>query len=114
MLHHRNVLTLLGFTHGFDLHCRLPSLVSPWMPNGTSRDYLKDQSKLERIRIVSCISCRRNYSDACFAQLTGVADGLCYLHRHDVVHGDLKGVRSFSHSMSYMPMLIIFNDRTIS
>lgn len=26
-------------------------------------------------------------------QLTGVADGLCYLHRHDVVHGDLKGVR---------------------
>ena len=28
-------------------------------------------------------------------QLTCVADGLCYLHRHDVVHGDLKGVRSY-------------------
>lgn len=53
ILHHRNVLTLLGFTYGFEAHSRLPSLVSPWMPNGTSRDYLKGRNKSERIRIVS-------------------------------------------------------------
>ncbi|KAH8112908.1 kinase-like domain-containing protein [Phellopilus nigrolimitatus] len=74
-LYHRNVLQLLGFTYGFDTaSSRLASLVSPWMPNGTATRYLRNCSSSERIRV-----------------LTSVADGLCYLHRHDVVHGDLKG-----------------------
>ncbi|KAL5520908.1 hypothetical protein ACEPAF_2911 [Sanghuangporus sanghuang] len=75
-LHHRNVLPLYGFTYGFSpgAGSQLASLVSPWMPNGTARKYLERRSVSERIRV-----------------LTGVADGLCYLHRHDVVHGDLKG-----------------------
>ena len=63
VLHHRNVLTLLGFTYGFEAHSRLPSLVSPWMPNGTSRDYLKDQPKSERIRIVSSTSKCQDLAD---------------------------------------------------
>ncbi|KLO18970.1 kinase-like protein, partial [Schizopora paradoxa] len=50
------------------------SLVSPWMPHGTSKRYLETRSPGEKIRI-----------------LTNVADGLCYLHRYDVVHGDIKG-----------------------
>ncbi|EJD01922.1 kinase-like protein, partial [Fomitiporia mediterranea MF3/22] len=50
------------------------SLVSPWMPNGTAARYLARQTVSERIRV-----------------LTGVADGLSFLHRHGVVHGDLKG-----------------------
>ncbi|TDL27759.1 kinase-like protein, partial [Rickenella mellea] len=50
------------------------SLVSPWMPLGTACVYLKDKSVHERFRVI-----------------TEVADGLSYLHRHDVVHGDLKG-----------------------
>lgn len=73
-LHHRNVLRLLGFTYGFVPNSRLASLVSEWMPYGTSGSYLENRSAEERIRV-----------------LTGIADGLSYLHRHDVVHGDLKG-----------------------
>ena len=28
-----------------------------------------------------------------FSQLADVARGLCYMHDHGVIHGDLKGVR---------------------
>ncbi|KAI5120533.1 hypothetical protein M0805_004541 [Coniferiporia weirii] len=73
-LHHRNILKLLGFVYGFDGRGRLASLVSPWMVNGTAKLYLKDRETPERIRV-----------------LTNVADGLCYLHKHEVIHGDLKG-----------------------
>ena len=31
-------------------------------------------------------------------QLSDVANGLCYLHSRDVIHGDLKGVRDYSES----------------
>ena len=31
-------------------------------------------------------------------KLSDVAKGLCYLHSHNVVHGDLKGVRGCSKS----------------
>ena len=31
-------------------------------------------------------------------QLSDVANGLCYLHCHNVIHGDLKGVRDCSES----------------
>lgn len=52
-LHHRNVLNLLGFAYGFDTSSTLASLVSPWMPKGTSTRYLEKRSAAERIRVVS-------------------------------------------------------------
>ena len=39
----------------------------------------------------SCIGLRLRPS-----KLFGIADGLSYLHSHNVVHGDLKGVSNFS------------------
>ncbi|KAL5514576.1 hypothetical protein ACEPAG_1892 [Sanghuangporus baumii] len=91
-LHHRNVLPLYGFTYGFSPGpgSQLASLVSPWMPNSTARKYLERRSIPERIRV-----------------LTGVADGLCYLHRHDVVHGDLKG-DNIMIDMNYEPKIADF------
>ncbi len=51
-LHHRNVLPFYGYTYRFGPG-RLPSLVSPWMPNGTATEYLKERSMTERLRVAS-------------------------------------------------------------
>lgn len=40
-------------------------------------------------------------------QLADIADGLCYLHSRDVVHGDLRGVRS--HPKSCFIAVLTFN-----
>lgn len=64
-LHHRNVLNLLGFTYGFDVSSTLASLVSPWMPKGTSTRYLEKRSAAERIRVVS-MPLQRSYMGSDF------------------------------------------------
>lgn len=37
-------------------------------------------------------------------QISDVADGICYLHSHGVIHGDLKGVCKV---LKYPPNLLI-------
>ena len=49
---HQNVLPLLGFTYRLLPNLKLASLVSPWMPLGSARQYLEYRSAEERTRMV--------------------------------------------------------------
>jgi len=54
-LQHEHILPLLGFVRDFT-RSHVPSLVSPWMDNGTLVDFLKRSNALtryERFRLVS-------------------------------------------------------------
>ncbi|KAG2041340.1 kinase-like domain-containing protein [Suillus americanus] len=72
-LKHQYVLPLHGTVEQFGL---FRALVSPWMPNGTLNSYLNHAhetlSMMDRLRL-----------------LEQIAEGLQYLHDHDVIHGDL-------------------------
>ncbi|KAF9646470.1 kinase-like protein [Thelephora ganbajun] len=68
-LNHPNVLPFLGVT------IAPLQLISEWMPGGTLPDYIKNNSDADRL-----------------ALLSEVAEGLCYLHSCNVIHGDLKGL----------------------
>ncbi|KAG6329038.1 hypothetical protein ID866_10051 [Astraeus odoratus] len=72
-LHHQNVVPLLGITTDFD---QTISTVSEWMAGGNAHDYVQDRSIDPR------------------PLLSGIAEGLYYLHTHEkypICHGDLKG-----------------------
>ncbi|KAG1743659.1 kinase-like domain-containing protein [Suillus paluster] len=72
---HENVLPLYGVADGFGY---FPSLVTPWVNQGTLNDYiatnhhLSPRSKLDLAK--------------------QVVAGLGYLHAHSVVHGDITGL----------------------
>ncbi|KAF8508158.1 kinase-like domain-containing protein, partial [Gautieria morchelliformis] len=74
---HPLVLRCLGFT--YDFPCgkgnNLPSLVAPWMSNGTLNTYLKSRPETVRLKLLD------------------VAEGLLYLHAQNpaIIHGDLRG-----------------------
>ncbi|KAF9789442.1 kinase-like domain-containing protein [Thelephora terrestris] len=66
-LKHPHIVPLLGTT------TEPLQLISVWMPGGELLSYLKD-SNANRLVLLS-----------------EVAEGLCYLHSRNVIHGDLKG-----------------------
>ncbi|KAF9643686.1 kinase-like protein [Thelephora ganbajun] len=67
-LKHPNILPFLGVTTS-------PlQLVSDWMSGGNLPEYIKNNSSADRLGL-----------------LCDVANGLCYLHSCDSIHGDLKG-----------------------
>ncbi|KAJ7896897.1 kinase-like domain-containing protein [Mycena leptocephala] len=70
-LNHRNVLPFLGVWDEPD--SPWPALISPLYESGNLRRYLSDCPTVDKERLV-----------------LGVASGLEYLHRHEIVHGDLK------------------------
>ncbi|KZS87864.1 kinase-like protein, partial [Sistotremastrum niveocremeum HHB9708] len=75
-LNHMNILSFKGVCF-FPLGVRDESLfamVSPWMRNGTIREYLKNSPEVDRLDM-----------------MIGIIDGLAYLHEKNIVHGDLKG-----------------------
>ncbi|KAF9644343.1 kinase-like protein [Thelephora ganbajun] len=65
---HRNVVPFLGAI------LNPPQIVSVWMPGGCLAEYVTTHPEKSRLDL-----------------LYDVAQGLDYLHSHDVVHGDLKG-----------------------
>ncbi|KZO98412.1 kinase-like protein [Calocera viscosa TUFC12733] len=71
LLHHRNVLLLLGVA--FSPNRREMWLVSPWMRNKNLRGYLQDHPEADALQM-----------------LMGVGRGLTYVHSRRIVHGDLK------------------------
>ncbi|KZT31696.1 kinase-like protein [Sistotremastrum suecicum HHB10207 ss-3] len=54
------------------------SMVSPWMAHGTIKDYLEKYPSEDRLPLI-----------------TGVTEGLAYLHAKGIVHGDLKAANIF-------------------
>ncbi|CAE6438560.1 unnamed protein product [Rhizoctonia solani] len=70
---HPNILPFLGLA----VFRERIAIVSPWIKNGTMRDFLKENPDTDRCRL--------------FRQSTQICDGIIYLHSLDIVHGDLKG-----------------------
>ena len=72
-------------------------LISNWMSGGDLPEYIEKHSNADRPGLVGssllCLSLA--YSRR---QLSDVANGLCYLHSCNVIHGDLMGVRNCSKS----------------
>ncbi|KAG6808709.1 hypothetical protein H0H92_003174 [Tricholoma furcatifolium] len=85
-LSHPNILPFLGICQ---FHSR-PAIVTPWAENGHINDYLTRNPDVNRVLL-------------CF----DTAEGLEYLHRNDIVHGDLKGVRQIFASSVPVQALII-------
>ncbi|KZS96507.1 kinase-like protein [Sistotremastrum niveocremeum HHB9708] len=78
-LDHPNVLSFLGF-YFFKFPNESPagdpgqlSLISPWMYNGTARQYVQKHPEADRLAITR-----------------GVATGLHHLHKNHIIHGDIK------------------------
>ncbi|KZS87933.1 kinase-like protein [Sistotremastrum niveocremeum HHB9708] len=74
-LHHPNILPFEGYyfySMGSSTDS-LFSLVSPWMSNGTAVQYIHQHPEIDRLHI-----------------MYGVAEGLMYLHQHNIIHADLK------------------------
>ncbi|KAL5501096.1 hypothetical protein ACEPAH_9483 [Sanghuangporus vaninii] len=69
-LNNRRILPLEGFFLE-DNNC--PSLVSRWMENGTALKYLEAHPDVDLLRLV-----------------TGIAEGITYLHLNGIVHSDIK------------------------
>ncbi|KAJ3504599.1 hypothetical protein NLJ89_g7855 [Agrocybe chaxingu] len=78
-LHHINVVPLLGLVHGFRTgysRAPFPSMVCPWMNDGSLTQYLIANRETLTLK------------DR-FKLMTDVIDGLSYLHSESVIHGDL-------------------------
>jgi len=72
-------------------------MVSEWMVNGNIDEYMKMNTKADRLGLVCFLSwptSRSSLTITQFLQLRDVARGLIYMHDQGIVHGDLKGVRS--------------------
>ena len=67
------------------------------MPGGTLPEYIKNNPDADRLGLVGAPLMYPFYAHPRH-QLSDVANGLCYLHSRNVVHGDLKGVRDCSES----------------
>ncbi|KAF9446619.1 kinase-like protein [Macrolepiota fuliginosa MF-IS2] len=72
-LQHPNLLPFYGVYHLDDSHGRI-CLISPWMENGAIVEYLRVHPGVKRLLLVY-----------------DIAQGLEFLHRNRIVHGDLKG-----------------------
>ena len=84
-LKHPNILPLLGVT------LDPLQLISHWMPGGILPEYLKKNSDVDRLRLVGATPATSAPTHT-YHQLSDIANGLCYLHSCNVIHGDLKGV----------------------
>ncbi|KIJ27061.1 hypothetical protein M422DRAFT_138631, partial [Sphaerobolus stellatus SS14] len=75
-LSHPNILPFLGYSNSLSQTslCGIPAIISPWMRNGTLSQYLEENP---------------DQIDKLF-MLLQIANGLEYLHKNDIVHGDIR------------------------
>ena len=93
-LQHDNILPFLGVV----LEPPRFSIISERMENGNIMCFIKAHPNHNRLRLVSYGWNVVLISYRLFAQLLDAATGLKYLHDHDTIHGDLKGVSRSSTS----------------
>ena len=86
-LRHPNIVPLLGIT------LEPLQLISAWMPGGELKDYITKNPDVDQLGLVGTPLLLHRITLTHF-QLSGIADGLNYLHSRNMVHGDLKGVRN--------------------
>ena len=67
------------------------SMISEMMMNGNIKDYIS-KNAANRLQLVQEPPSFTTDALIYFSQLSQVAMGLRYLHEHEIVHGDLKGV----------------------
>ena len=75
-------------------------IVSEWMPGGDLTGYINANPHTNPVELVSLVFVPSCNASLLSYQLVDVARGLKYLHLCDVIHGDLKGVRVLSLSIS--------------
>ncbi|KAF9444065.1 kinase-like protein [Macrolepiota fuliginosa MF-IS2] len=89
-LNHRNILKFFGLASDLG-RFGCPALISPYCNNGTVDHYLSLHTDIDiRLPIIR-----------------GVSEGLQYLHREEVIHGDLKPSNILIHDDGY-PLLCDF------
>jgi serine/threonine protein kinase len=90
---HPNVSKLVGVLEGV-AEARFVT-VSEWMPRGNIIEYTRRNAtnRLELVRVFGLQVCDKFPPADHLYQLRGAGQGLQYLHRAAVVHGNLKGVR---------------------
>jgi len=92
-------------------------MVSEWMPNGNVRQYVQNHPEADRLQLVCPPApLGRTAFILMSRQLLDICHGLQFLHSHDVIHGDLKGVRVSNVSQLMCPvqvLIILCSARTI-
>ncbi|KAG9124735.1 hypothetical protein FRC07_010446 [Ceratobasidium sp. 392] len=73
-LKHSNILELLGLAQ-FRGHL---AMISPWMDNGTLREYLERNPQVDRYQLTCLLT-------ILYHQMCGITDGLAYLHQNETV-----------------------------
>ncbi|KIJ27050.1 hypothetical protein M422DRAFT_191484, partial [Sphaerobolus stellatus SS14] len=75
-LSHPNILPFLGYSNSLSQTalCGIPALICPWMRNGSLSQYLEENP---------------DQIDKLF-MLLQIANGLEYLHKNDIVLGDIR------------------------
>ena len=84
-LKHKNIVPLL---------CVIANplqFISEWTHCGDLTEYIRNYPNENRLGLVGFL-CLASDPVLNPPQLSGVAEGLYFLHSYDVVHGDLKGV----------------------
>jgi serine/threonine protein kinase len=88
-LRHRNIVPFIGTSVHFPV-----SLVSEWMSGGTITAFLRRYPDWERSYLVSNYANAWSRSKPRSLQVIDILRGLGFMHSLDVVHGDLKPVRT--------------------
>ena len=91
-LSHPNILNLIGVPD--TLEDGRFSMISEWMTNGSIVEYVRSKAG-NHLKLV-CFNRIFLCHSLSTLQLADAIEGLKYLHKVDIVHGDLKGVSLFT------------------
>lgn len=113
-LKNAHLLPLLGVVL-FRKQRNYSNLVSPWIYEGKTLErfvlpgeFSTYESQCHRI-VRMLLGCHLNLHSQC-PKMTGVAEGLAYLHSHQIAHGDINDVRC----PSSLPLQVLKNLRQTS
>ena len=87
-LKHPNVLEFFGVVHNMG---ELFALVSPYCAQGSISGYLERYPQANRLRLVTRVP-HSPHRALTSGQILEVANAIEYLHKNNVIHGDVKGV----------------------